>query len=60
METIRDFKGIGPKISYGPNQRQGSRSSFLAKCVEGGKAERISDWMTSNIDVHEVIKRVGR
>jgi hypothetical protein len=28
--------------------------------VEGGKAERISDWMTSNIDVHEVIKRVGR
>jgi branched-chain amino acid transport system substrate-binding protein len=60
METIKDFKGIGPKISYGPNQRQGARSSFLAKCVEGGKAERISDWMTSDIDVYEVIKRVGR
>jgi len=60
METIKDFKGIGPKITYGPNERQGSRSSFLAKCVEGGKAERISDWMTSDIDVHEVIKRVGR
>ena len=60
METIRDFKGIGPKISYGPNERQGSRSSFLAKCVEGGRAVRISDWMTSDIDVYEVIKRIGR
>ena len=60
METIKDFKGIGPKISYGPNERQGSRSSFLAKCVEGGRAVRISDWMTSDIDVYEVIKRIGR
>jgi len=60
METINDFKGIGPKISYGPNERQGSRSSFLAKCVEGGRAVRISDWMTSDIDVYEVIKRIGR
>jgi len=60
METIKNFKGIGPKISYGPNERQGARSSFLAKCVEGGKAVRISDWMTSDIDVYEVIKRVGR
>jgi ABC-type branched-subunit amino acid transport system substrate-binding protein len=60
METIRDFKGIGPKISYGPNERQGSRSSFLARCVEGGRGERISDWMTSDIDVYEVIKRIGR
>jgi len=60
METIRDFKGIGPKISYGPNERQGSRSSFLAKCVEGGRAVRISDWMTSDIDVYEVIKRISK
>jgi len=60
METIKDFKGIGPKISYGPNERQGSRSSFLAKCVEGGKDDRISDWMTSDIDVYEVIKRISK
>ncbi|MFH1350612.1 MAG: ABC transporter substrate-binding protein [Pseudomonadota bacterium] len=59
METIKDFQGIGPKITYGPGQRQGSRSFFLEKCSEDGKAVRISDWMTSDIDVKEVIKRLG-
>lgn len=59
METIKDFKGIGPKISFGPNKRQGSRSVFLAKCAEGGKAVRISDWMTADIDLQEVLKRLG-
>jgi len=60
METLKDFQGIGPKISYGPNQRQGSRSFFLAKCVEGGRLVRISDWMTSDIDVQEVIRRLRK
>jgi len=58
METLKDFQGIGPKITYGPNQRQGSRSFFLAKCTEGGKLVRISEWMTSDIDVQEVIRRL--
>lgn len=58
METIVDFQGIGPKITYGPNKRQGSRSFFLAKCTEGGKLVRISEWMTSDIDVQEVIRRL--
>lgn len=60
MESLKDFQGIGPKISYGPNQRQGTRSMFLAKCGEGGKPLRISDWMSSDIDLHEVIKRLGQ
>ncbi len=58
METLKDFQGIGPKITYGPNQRQGSRSFFLAKSTEGGKLVRISEWMTSDIDVQEVIRRL--
>ncbi len=57
METIVDFQGIGPKITYGPNKRQGSRSFFLAKCGEGGILERISGWMTSDIDIQGVVKR---
>jgi len=57
METIKDFQGIGPKITYGPNKRQGSRSFFIAKCAAGGKPARISDWMTSDIDLQQVIKR---
>jgi hypothetical protein len=57
METIKDFQGIGPKVSFGPDRRQGSRSVFLGKCAEGGKAVRLSDWMTSDVNVQEVIKR---
>ena len=60
MESIKSFKGIGPEISFGPNKRQGTRSEFLAKCVEDGKTVRISDWKTSDIDIQEVIKRLRR
>ncbi|MCP4665060.1 MAG: ABC transporter substrate-binding protein [Deltaproteobacteria bacterium] len=60
METLKDFRGIGPKISYGPNTRQGTRSMYLAKCVEGGKAVKLSDWMTSDVDLQAVLKKLGR
>ena len=38
MESIKDYKPMfpGPAISYGPDKRQGSTASFLAK-VEGGR-----------------------
>lgn len=57
MDSIKDFQGIGPKNSFGPNKRQGTRSSFIGKCIEGGKSVRLTDWMESGIDVNEVIKR---
>jgi ABC-type branched-subunit amino acid transport system substrate-binding protein len=60
MDSIKDFQGIGPKLTYGPDQKQGTRSVFLGKCVEGGKMERISDWMTSDVDLDEVLKKLGR
>jgi ABC-type branched-subunit amino acid transport system substrate-binding protein len=58
MESIKDFQGIGPKMNFGPNKRQGARSSFIGKCAEGGKAVRFTDWMTSDANVHEAIKRL--
>jgi len=58
MESIKDFQGIGPKMSFGPKKRQGSRSFFIAKCTEGGGAEKLSDWMISDIDPYEVKKRL--
>jgi branched-chain amino acid transport system substrate-binding protein len=58
MESIKDFQGIGPKMSFGPKKRQGSRSFFIAKCIEGGGAEKLTDWMTSDIDPYEVKKRL--
>jgi ABC-type branched-subunit amino acid transport system substrate-binding protein len=60
MESIKDFKGIGPKITFGPNQRQGARATFIAKCGEGGKTIRLTDWLTSDIDIQEVIKRLRK
>jgi ABC-type branched-subunit amino acid transport system substrate-binding protein len=60
MESIKDFQGIGPKINYGPSQRQGARSMFLTKVLEGAKIERLSDWMTSDVDLQDVLKRLGR
>ena len=58
MEGLRDFQGIGARITFGPNQRQGTRACFLARCVEGGKTVRFSDWMEANIDVNEVNRRL--
>jgi len=58
MESLKDFQGIGPKVTFSPNKRQGSRSLFLARCGEGGKVERISDYLTSDIDVYEVKRRL--
>jgi branched-chain amino acid transport system substrate-binding protein len=60
METLKDFQGVGPKITFGPNQRQGARSSFIGKCGADGKAERLTDWITSDTDLTEILKRLGR
>ncbi|MCP4665062.1 MAG: ABC transporter substrate-binding protein [Deltaproteobacteria bacterium] len=60
MEGLKDLEGVGGKITFGPNQRQGTKACFLAKCGKGGKIERISDWMEADIDIREVLKRVGR
>ena len=52
MEGIRNFRGIGPKISYKPldlndpyGSRQGGKETFLVECLEGGKIKKLSDWM---------------
>ena len=58
MESIKDFQGIGPKMSFGPNKRQGSRSFFIAKCIKGGNNEKLTDYLTSDIDVYEVKRRL--
>lgn len=52
METLKDFQGISGKISYkpfnpnDPFSRQGQNQTTLLKCLEGGAAERLTDWMT--------------
>ncbi len=54
MEGIRDFKGILGEINYGKYDpkyvfsRQGQTEVFLTRCLEGGKAERLTDWIEPN------------
>lgn len=60
MESLKDFQGIGPKITFGPNQRQGARSVFLVKCEEAGKLTPLTDWVTSAIDVPKVIEKLAK
>jgi len=46
MESIKDFKGIMGKISFGPGKRQGQREVFVAQTDETGmKVKQLSEWM---------------
>lgn len=52
LEGLKDFQGISGKISYkpfdpnDPSCRQGQNQTFLVKCLAGGKAEKLTEWMT--------------
>ena len=53
MEGIKGFQGIGGEVNYSLydpkdpyGSRQGMKTIFLAKCLEGGKAEKLSDWIS--------------
>ncbi len=52
MERIRNFQGTSGKINFSPFNpndpmcRLGINQVFLIKCLEGGRAERLTDWVT--------------
>ncbi|MFO7913696.1 MAG: ABC transporter substrate-binding protein, partial [Desulfotignum sp.] len=52
MEKIKGFKGVGPEVNFKPfdpedmYSRQGTRQTFLVKCLADGKAEKLTDWIT--------------
>lgn len=58
LESLHKFQGTGPAISFGPGQRQGTRSIFLAKSIDASHSEKISDWLTAEIDIQEAIQRL--
>jgi len=60
LESLDNFKGIGPEITYGPDRRQGTRSVHLVRVGEDGTGERITDWIASEIDAQEAVNRVRR
>jgi ABC-type branched-subunit amino acid transport system substrate-binding protein len=56
LETLDGWVGSGPPITYGPDQRQGTRAMFLARTVAGGTAETLTDWIESGIDIEAAIR----
>jgi ABC-type branched-subunit amino acid transport system substrate-binding protein len=46
METIKDFQGIGPAVTYaGRKDRQGGNHVFYGKVKPDGSVERLTDWI---------------
>src|SRR4030043_1074377 len=49
METLKNWQGIGPPITYGkpknPMNRQGGKHVFYGKVKPDGNIERLTDWM---------------
>lgn len=54
LEGLRNFKGIGPRVSYkpfdpnDPMSRQGTRETFLVQCLEDGSAKKLTGWITAD------------
>ncbi len=46
METLKDFQGVGPPITYtNPMDRQGGKHVFYGKVKPDGNIERLTDWI---------------
>jgi branched-chain amino acid transport system substrate-binding protein len=49
METLKNFQGIGPPVTYGkpnhPMDRQGGKHVFYGKVKPDGNIERLTDWI---------------
>ena len=58
LESLDEFKGIGAPITYSATERQGTRSMFLVRCVDGQTAEALTDWLEADIDIAEAIRRL--
>lgn len=56
LENMKDFKGIGGKISYkpydknDPSCRQGQKEVFLVQCLKDGQYKKLTDWTEIPMD----------
>ncbi|RMG23423.1 MAG: ABC transporter substrate-binding protein [Bacteroidetes bacterium] len=56
MESIQNFQGSGPVISYGPGIRQGHRSLFLVRCISDTEYEQLTPFQNANADIEALMK----
>lgn len=53
LEGLKNFKGIGPMVTYkpfdpgDPDSRQGTHATFIVQCLKDGKAKKLTDWITT-------------
>jgi branched-chain amino acid transport system substrate-binding protein len=45
METMKDWQGIGPPITFTSKDHQGGKHIFFQECLPDGSAKRLTDWM---------------
>ena len=56
LESMDGWQGTGAPLTYAPDRRQGTRAMFLARVVRDGGAERMTDWIESDIDLERAIQ----
>ena len=49
LNSIKDFQGIGPKITWTPTQHQGSDSVFIQQCGPNSSYVILQDWATNDL-----------
>ena len=55
MESLQNWQGAGPAISYGPEDRQALRSMYLARCNGATKMEVLTDYIEGESDINALI-----
>lgn len=60
MESIEDFQGIGPPLTYTETQRQAGNAIFLTRCISATESEKLTDWRYAEMDLDEVLRRMKK
>ncbi|MCX7981693.1 MAG: ABC transporter substrate-binding protein [Syntrophales bacterium] len=49
LNSMKNFQGVGPKLTWSPDQHQGSDSIQIWKCGPGGKTILLQDWTVNEL-----------
>ena len=58
LESIEDHQGISGEMSFGPAKRQGMLSVYLIRCTGAAEFEKLTDWITPQVDIEEAIQEL--
>ena len=58
LENLDGFQGSGGVITFGSGNRQGTRQMYIGRTLEDGTGEQLTDWLTPEVNVEEVLTRL--